>query len=202
MIYNGIAGVACTPGASRVVGLLGRVSPEKSQLEFVRAARIMAAKNPGVRFLIGGAPLFARTEYFEQVRAEAGPEVDFAGWTSPEDFLPRIALLVVPSAGVEAGPRVILEAFSAGVPVLASRAGGIPELIEHAVNGLLADSIAPEALAESICKALADPARLKRLANRARETWSERFTLDRFQSDVCDALEDTLAKSADTRARV
>ena len=74
----------------------------------------------------------------DAVRAEAGGVVAFTGWTDDiSRFLKQVDLLVVPSDAVDANPRVIPEAYAAGLPVLAFDGGGILELIEHGVTGLL-----------------------------------------------------------------
>jgi glycosyltransferase involved in cell wall biosynthesis len=59
-------------------------------------------------------------------------------------------LLAVPSQLLETGPIVVLEAFAAGIPVAGSNLGGIAELVEHGVNGLLVDPASPESWAEAL----------------------------------------------------
>ena len=198
VIYNGIAGF----GARRSplekctrIAVLGRIAPEKGQLAFARAARIAVERNPELRFQIGGAPMFAAEEYLDAVRAAAGDAVRFTGWTDDiGGFLENVDLLVVPSEPVDANPRVIPEAFAAGVPVLAFNGGGIPELIEHGVTGLLVKQHTPEALAEGILDAAGDPQRLNVMAERGYARWQSRYTLARFQSEVCDAVEGVAAR--------
>jgi glycosyltransferase involved in cell wall biosynthesis len=181
--------------AARHIAILGRVSPEKGQLEFVRAARIalqrLPDQTPSLRFTVCGAPMFARDEYFEQVRSEAaGLPVEFPGWT--EDigaFLATVDLLVVPSRPIDNIPRVIVEAFAAGTPVLAFASGAIPELIRHQETGLLVQQRTPEALAEAILSAAGNSEQLNQIAARAHQAWQERYTLRRFQSEVSEAVE-------------
>lgn len=175
-----------------IIAVLGRIAPEKGQLEFVRAA----AKLRGARFVIAGAPMFADGAYFEQVRAEAERAgVVFAGWIAdPDRFLSGVDLLVVPSGPIDATPRVILEAQAASAPVLAFRSGGIPELIEHGETGILVDERSPEALAWAIAAALSNRAELERMAARALERWRGEFTLARFQENVCAAVQETVER--------
>lgn len=71
--------------------------------------------------------------------------------------------LAVPSQWLETGPMVVLEAFAAGTPVLGSRLGGIAELVEHDVNGLLIEAGSAEAWRRELRRLCSDPALLARL---------------------------------------
>jgi glycosyltransferase involved in cell wall biosynthesis len=198
-IYNGVAGFGLAPRARdsvRHIAILGRVSPEKGQLEFVRAARIAAPRNPGLRFTICGAPMFSGDKYFGQVRAEAaGLPIEFHEWTENVGaFLAGVDLLVVPSSPLDNIPRVILEAFSAAVPVIAFASGAIPELIQHGETGILVHNQTPYALAAAIQSAAGDCDLLNQIAERSYQRWQERYTLRRFQSEICDAVEAALRR--------
>jgi len=198
VIYNGVAGFGMRPSPRQRytrIAVLGRIAPEKGQLAFARAARIAIRRNPELKFQIGGAPMFAGHEYLEEVSAAAGDAVTFTGWTDDVgEFLKSVDLLVVPSDAVDANPRVIPEAYAAGVPVLAFDGGGIPELIEHGVTGLLVNHHTPEALAEAMLDAVADPQSLNAMAERGYARGQRRYTLERFQSEVCDAVEGAVAR--------
>ena len=198
LVYNGVS-VASAPRVPRDrierIGMLGRISPEKGQLQFARAARMVSEQIRGLRFIACGAPMFSDQAYFQAVRAEANGSVQFRGWT--EDvaaFLQEIDLLVVPSVNDNI-PRVIMEAFAARVPVLAFDAGAIPELVEHGETGLLIRERTAEALAQAILVASAKPDELQEMAARAHARWRERYTLPRFQSEICAAVETVLRRS-------
>ena len=199
VVYNGVAPPAspqpqlpASPGAPRI-GCIGRIAPEKGQQEFLAAAALIHRALPASRFAIYGAALFAEPaarRYERQVRAAAaGLPVAFAGWVS--DVYPALAtldLLLVPSLGHEATTRVILEAFAAGVPVIAFRAGGIPEVVEHGRTGFLCDS--PAAMARlAIDLVTGDPRRLQDLRAAARESWQTQFTLERWRSQLLERME-------------
>jgi glycosyltransferase involved in cell wall biosynthesis len=193
-VYNGVAGFGMSPrsrNAIRHVAILGRISPEKGQLEFVRAARIAASRNSSLRFTVCGAPMFSKDRYFEQVQAEAaGIPVEFSGWTENIGaFLAGVDLLVVPSKPIDNIPRVILEAFAAGVPVLAFASGAIPELIQHGETGLLLRHQTVDSLAKAVLSAASDCDPLNQIAARAYRHWQERYTLRRFQSEISGAVE-------------
>jgi glycosyltransferase involved in cell wall biosynthesis len=165
--------------------VLGRIAPEKGQMVLVEAARFC----PHLEFTVAGGPVIAGRGYFEAVRAHAGRNVRLLDWTEDVgSFFQEIDLLVVPSERDDANPRVILEAFAAGIPVLAFDSGGISELIEHGVTGLMAARCGPEELGSVIRSAAAHPQLLNEMADRAHACWRSRFTLERFQSEVCEAV--------------
>ncbi|MEO5926377.1 MAG: glycosyltransferase family 4 protein [Bryobacteraceae bacterium] len=191
VVYNGIRKVPAprTRGSYRRIGVLGRIAPEKGQLTFVRAARIAAESEPDLTFTIAGAPIFGSQAYMDQVRSEAGPRVSFLDWTENiGEFFAGIDILVVPSEAVDANPRVIPEAYSAGVPVIAFDSGGVGELLGHNETGILVKEHSARALAASMIDAVRNPQELDCMAEKGYQRWSERYTLPRFQSEVCDAL--------------
>jgi glycosyltransferase involved in cell wall biosynthesis len=196
VIYNGVgpAPAIARTGADPVVACIGRIAPEKGQMEFLEAARRIRGAVPECRFQVVGAALFSEpgAEHYErQVRAAAqGLPIAFPGWVADVySALAGIDLLLVPSAGYEANPRVILEAYAAGVPVIAYRSGGIPEVVEEGVSGCLADDAA--GMAALAIGLLRDPARRRAMAAAAREFWQRRFTLERYRGEVIQAIQHT-----------
>lgn len=198
LVYNGVRRMSlpdrANPAAQLRVGVIGRISPEKGQADFLRAARILHNAAPLCQFLICGAPLFsdpAALRYCTELEALAeGLPVEFAGWKeNVEEVLATLDLLVVPSAPVDATPRVILEAFAAGVPVLAFACGGIPEIVEPGQTGFLVEQRSPKALAVAILDALEAPCRLRQVAERARAKARGEFSLERYQAQMLEAIQ-------------
>jgi glycosyltransferase involved in cell wall biosynthesis len=197
VIYNGIPDLSL--GAPRSfgnrparIGILGRISPEKGHLDFVRAAQFVNAS-----FHVYGVPLFSEPGYDLAVRAEAkNAPVEFCGWTNDiAAALHKIDILAVPSGPTEAATRVIMEAFSAGTPVVAYRSGGIPELVEDGRTGILTESPDAEALARAIRLLTADPAKMERLSIAGRREWESRFRLETFQQNACDFIENAAGRA-------
>lgn len=208
VIYNGVADLMDTRRQPRIfprttarVGFIGRIAREKGLIDFVRAARRLSESGVDAEFLIYGETLFGDAAYERQVRAVAeGTPVTFCGWT---DDLARayadLEILVVPSAPCEAATRVIMEAFSAGTPVVAYPSGGIPELVEHGRTALLTDAPDSESLALSVGFLLDQRGLMERLSAAGREEWKQRFRVERFRRSVCDLLTKSAQISSETR---
>jgi glycosyltransferase involved in cell wall biosynthesis len=146
---------------------LGRLSPEKG------VATVLAAHRPGHgRLLIAGdGP--AR----EELRAQASRDVEFVGPVRTRDvpaLLARARSLLLPSRSYEGAPRVVLEAYASGVPVIASRIGGLREVVDHGGSGLLVDAEDPNAWAAALAR-LADDDVNERMGAAARGLWEERY---------------------------
>jgi len=196
VIYNGVAGppelAAARNSPQPRIGCVGRISPEKGQLDFVAAAAAIHRARSEARFAVYGAPMFSLEagRYCDEVRAAAGLlPIEFHGW-SPDVYqaLSQLDLLLVPSAPGEATTRVIPEAFAAGVPVIAFASGGIPEVIDHGRTGFLVNS-AEEMAATAIALLWGDPHHRRSIARAAREEWQARFTIARYQSELMEAAE-------------
>ncbi len=208
VIYNGVGPAASVrqnrPGAAHI-GVIGRISPEKGQLLFVQAARLVTKTHPECRFVVCGAPLFQDRDaerYFDQVREAAkGLPVKFTGWIeSVAAVLADLDLLVVPSLREPGAPRVILEAFAARVPVAAFVSGGIPEILHNDETGFLAEPPTPEALAARLQELLNAPERLRETADAAHRVWKEQFRVERYQREVLEFIGLTQTRSAAGRS--
>lgn len=196
VVFNGVAG---PPPAARirnsggpVVGCIGRIAPEKGQLEFVAAARAIHREIPNSRFVVTGAPLFSRdaVRYHQRVlEASHGLPIEFQGWiTNVYSALADLDLLLAPSNSFEATTRVIPEAFAAGVPVIAFASGGIPEVVDHGRTGFLAESV-DEMARRAIELLSGDAARRNAITGAARESWQTRFTPECFEPRLLRAVE-------------
>ncbi len=175
----------------RRIGIIGRISPEKGQVEFLRAAAILAREFPDAQFVICGAPILPAGPYFDKVRELAGAlPVQLLGWREDVgSVLAELDLLAMPSAS-EGMPRVLLEAFSAGVPVVAFPVGGIPEVIADGETGFLVPKKTPGALAARIRDIfLGGAAPLQRIAGNARRKWERLYRVEIYRKDITGLME-------------
>ncbi len=207
VVYNGIPGFrqrALSPTPPRRIGIIGRIERDKGQLEFIIAARAIFRHFPEVTFCVIGAPLFTTSDYLDEVIAASQDlPVEFAGWHDDIGaVLSNVDLLVVPSTQIDSTPRVILEAFSAGVPVVAFPSGGIPEILTDCETGFLTIASTPEALAERIGFVWNMPqAQLTSVIGQARQSWQDNFTLERYQEQVSDIVDQVLTGANPKPAR-
>ncbi len=175
---NVVDGLVGQPVARPIVTTIGRLSPEKGHRDFVTALGLARARGATVSaILIGDGPERARLE--SQVR-ELGLDdrVHFVGYVpAPERVFEDVDLMVLPSY-TEGLPNVVLESLLMGVPVLATRVGGTPEVLTDGQTGRLVEPGNPEALAEGILAFLADPARWQAMARRGREDVAARFDFE------------------------
>lgn len=199
VVYNGVPAVqrASAEAYGRragaggpVIGVVGRLHPDKGQGDLLRAAPRILAAFPGARFRLVGPPADAAYERSlrQQAGALGGGRVEFAGAvSSPAEALAGLDLLVVPSRR-EAFGRVIPEAFSAGVPVLASDAGGIPEVIQPGSNGLLFPAGGAAVLAGAAVRILDDARLRESLVRNAKESYRRLWTLERFGREMLEVV--------------
>jgi glycosyltransferase involved in cell wall biosynthesis len=131
-------------GEEKVVGIVAALAPHKDYPNFLRAARIVADQLPRVKFLIVGEGKEAGR--LKRLIAELGlgDSVIFTGF---REDIPRLLSLLCTS---------ILDAMAAGVPVVATETGGIPELVKDKENGILVPPRDPKRLAEGILRVLND----------------------------------------------
>jgi glycosyltransferase involved in cell wall biosynthesis len=191
-VYGGVAGPSSgmtdrARGLYRV-GLIGRIERQKRQREFVSAALMVSDELPGSVFSVCG-DVRERDRAAEQYRSQlvhaSRGVVRFIGWREPVyDVLRNLDLLVMPSSNEGGFPRVLLEAFASGVPVLAAASGAVPELLQDGRNGFLLSSAEPREMARRIVEVLSNPHRMATAAYEARRLWRERFTADHFAARV------------------
>jgi glycosyltransferase involved in cell wall biosynthesis len=134
------------------------------------AWRLAAPRLPGVGLRIVGSG--SRTEVVEQLVADLPEQTSWTPSLSSAEVaqaLDESSVLVLPSRSEGLG-RVVIEALCRGRPVLGSRVGGIPDLIEDGANGVLVEPGDSVALAEALVRVLSDRQLLERLAGKAQES--------------------------------
>jgi glycosyltransferase involved in cell wall biosynthesis len=148
---------------------VGRLSEEKGLRTLIEAWR----RVEWPLRVIGDGPLAS------ELAAIAPAHVAFEGWRPATDArraMEEASFLILPSEWYEGLPMVVVEAFARGLPVVASRIGGLPELVRDGWNGVLVEPRDARALAERVNELTADPQRLIDMGAAARSDHAARFS--------------------------
>ena len=168
------------PGPERskaLVAFVGRLTASKGVFDLLEAVNTLRAEFPSIRLECAG------DGDLERLRAHAAKigmrtHLLLPGWIGRRErgeLLARCSVFVLPSRA-EGQPMSLLEAMAAGAPVVASAVGGIPDLVEHNVNGLLVPAGDRASLAVALRRVLSDRAFAERLGEEARTTIARRHT--------------------------
>lgn len=145
-----------------LIGNVGMIRPDKGQLELVKAAPLVLQKRPDTHFVIvgQGTGILKRGINVRNAidRAGLADKILMAGyrWDTPNVYA-ACDVIVIASLRTEASPIVLREAFASGRPVIATKVGDIPEIVQHRENGLLVEPADTEALASAILEFITDP---------------------------------------------
>ena len=180
-----------------IVGVVGRVTPQKGQHVALQAVGTLIARGLDIQLVFVGAPDAYSSEdsaYLRNLRSSAGAlgldnRLHWLGFQDdPNPFYTIFDVLVIPSTVSEGLPMVALEAMRWGVPVIGSAVGGIPEVVKEGVNGLLVPPNDVEALASALIRMLTDPVFCERLQMGARASIDDRFSSNDFGRTICQIL--------------
>lgn len=178
------------------IGMVGRIEPQKGQAEFVQAAR----RIPNATFVVAG--IASSSGYYAKVRELArGLPVEFPGWQEDRAALFASLDLLVIASRQEGLPLVMLEAFSAGVPVIAFPAGGVAEVIQPDQTGFLVPERTADALALQIRKLMTgNCGKLSRIAAAARALWERAFDLTLYRERMIEVLQQAASGRGEHKA--
>ena len=151
-----------------VVGYVGRLVPEKGVDVLLEAFALLRRVEPGARLVVvGDGPERDRLAAAAS-RLEVAEAVDLLGYRADaRDLLAGLDVLAVPSRS-DGTPLVVAEAMAAGVPVVASDVGGLPDRVRPGVDGLLVPPGRPEPLARALLAVLGDRVLAARLSRAGR----------------------------------
>ncbi|HEU0274891.1 MAG TPA: glycosyltransferase family 4 protein [Candidatus Udaeobacter sp.] len=168
-----------------LIGNIGMIRPDKGQLVLVEAAPLVLEKRPDARFVIvgQGTGILKRGINVRNAidRAQLTDKIIMAGyrWDTP-DVYAACDMIVIASLRTEASPIVLREAFASGRPVIATKVGDIPEIIEDRKNGLLIEPGDPQALAAAILEFIADPTFAAHCATNGLRYANDHFSFDKM----------------------
>ena len=166
-----------------VVTIVGRLSPEKGHKAFLEAARRVSSNRDHVKFLIVGDGALLADLRTEAARLKLQERVVFTGFRTDMPEIYAITDVLVNASSIEGLPMTILEAMASRVPVIATRIGGVPDIIRDQETGLLFDAGDVDALTTRMESLVDDAAERLRLAAAALEF----VTMNHSFQRMCDA---------------
>ena len=183
--------------ADKAVLSVGRLYARKGLFTLIESAALVARKFGNVKFIIAGKGLSNEMAKLVNYAAKLGVKENlvFTGYF-PDKKLPRLyqaADIFAFSTFYENLPFAVLEALSTGLPVVTTRVGGIPEMIESGRNGFLVEPFNSRELAEKILFYLEHPAEAAEMALSARRTIEEKFDWRLIVKKVLDVYAEALS---------
>jgi glycosyltransferase involved in cell wall biosynthesis len=207
VIHNGIEDPVSDParlartGKDSVVGIVGQIGGWKGHEDLLNAFQVVLRTQPTAQLHVFGR---AASEYEAFLRARATDlgiqsSIKWNGFIANQaEIYGNLAVLVVPSRSPDPLPTSAIEACFFEVPVVASRIGGLPEIIADGETGLLFESGDVDQLARHLTLLLGDPELRNKMGRKARERAISFFGHDRFVREFCEILDLTTANVAAT----
>ncbi len=177
-----------------VILSVGRLSHEKGHADLIRTAAALVAM-PGTQdfrvVIVGDGP---ERQSLANLAARLGVEkqVVFAGFQRDTRPYYAMATIVAVPSHSEGSPNVVLEAMAAGLPIAANRVGGIPEILEECVTGLLVEPRNPDAMAKALFRLLSDDELRGRLGAAAKAQATSAHTPEAYRQALVDFYRETL----------
>ena len=217
IVYSAVDGARLTParrtsqtrealGAGEdtiLVGLIGRIQRVKGQRDFLTAAARVAREHPATRFLIAGRGSEGQAAGLLEYAKSEGLNPDRLLVLGVMENLPAVLAAldvgVVASIGSEGSSRVTLEYMASGVAAVATRVGGIPELLDDGVQGFLVDPRDPDRLARRIGQLASDAGLRAQMGAAGRRAAEGRFRPDRWLDEIEAFYEAVLAAHRERR---
>jgi glycosyltransferase involved in cell wall biosynthesis len=197
VIHNGITDPASPvnsprqPNRSVRIGIVGQVAPWKGHDDLIDALAQVGQRHPTAELHIFGRsdPSYQGSLTRKAIQLGVADRIKWHGFVADRKLIyGTLDICVVPSRSEDPLPTTALDAGFFGTPTVATRCGGLPEVIEHEVNGLLVEAQRPEEIAEALCRLIDHPSLSHYLAVNARQRAVERFGAQRFVQDFQELL--------------
>ena len=188
-------------GEEPLIGMIGHLTPWKGHEVFLEVARAVADRVPRARFVVVGGSIYethGHAGYPETLRQKTAAlglsdRVRFLGIIDDiADLLAGLDVLVHTPTAPEPFGRVLAEAMAVGRPVVAARCGGIPEVVEDGVTGVLVPSADVGAFAAAVVRLLEDPPLRRRFGGAGRQRAEARFGVEVHAAGVLEAYRTVL----------
>lgn len=182
------------PAAATVLITVAVLRELKGIQYMIRALPEILSVHPDLYYLIAGSGDFQSALMEEAARVGVSERVVFAGARKDVPALMSASDIFILPTLTEALPTVLAEAMAASLPILASRVGGVPEMVEDGINGKMVAPADPQQLANACTDMLRDPDALVKMGLAGRQIVEEKFNV-RVQVDKLQALYQSLITS-------
>lgn len=178
------------PEDSLLIGFSGQINEKKGIEDFIEAAQLVIHGEPYTRFLIFGREVWLGIDLLgrleEKIREQGlQQKIIFAGWQdNMESVYKALDIVVIPSRHEDPAPNVSLEAMASAIPIVATRVGGTPELVQNGITGLLIERQNVQALAARILELVRDSSLRKKMGEAGKRRASEMFDIRKNASLV------------------
>jgi len=180
------------PEDGPVVGIVGRLVPVKDHVTFLEAAARIRRERPDVTFVVAGDGELRAVLEEQARRTLGGDRCRFLGWVKDLRSLYGAIDVAVLTSRNEGTPVALIEAAAASKPVVATRVGGVADVVVDGRTGHLCPPGDPTAVATAVLELLGDPTQAHHMGAAARETVRERFTIERLANDLADLYRELL----------
>lgn len=185
---------ACSPYFHQDILFLGRLDANKSPDLLLLAARKVLNLYPRTKLIFGGD---GDLEKYRALSEELGiaDRCEFFGWVVGEDrdlLFERSGVYCLPSKH-EGMPMSVLEAMARGIPVIATPVGGVPQIIDNELNGLLVPVDDEEALSCALIRLISSAELRKQIGDAGRERVKEKFNLQKALGDLVTLYDNTMS---------
>jgi glycosyltransferase involved in cell wall biosynthesis len=198
VIHNGITDPVSTgptrhDAAAFRIGIVGQVGAWKGHEDLLEAFAVVHQKHASSELHVFGNGDATYRGELERKSIELGI-ANCVRWhefvSDRREIYSNLDLCVIPSRSQDPLPTTAIEAGFSALPVIATRRGGLPEVIENETNGLLVEARRPAELADAMCRVIEDSQLRRRLASNARRCATERFGSERFLKEFIQLLEE------------
>ncbi|MBI4436492.1 MAG: glycosyltransferase [Candidatus Omnitrophica bacterium] len=182
------------------MGVVSRLMPLKGQHEFIQAMAEVVKVYPDARAIIAGDECEAPSNYLAHLKGLVSEQglsgnIQFTGWVEhPETLYPAFDLLAQTSLMPEGFSLVCLEAMAHAIPVVSTRVGAIPELVEDGVTGLLVTPGDPNAFANALLSLLRGEKERRKMGEAAQKKAQDHFDIQRTKEKIEALYEKVLQK--------
>jgi glycosyltransferase involved in cell wall biosynthesis len=209
VVHNGIPAekaivplpVASSEKKGPLIGIVGRITPWKGQHVFIQAAALLRERFPEARFQIVGGALFGEDKYLQELheltrKLNLESVVEFTGFRSDiAELMSSFDVFVHASTAPEPFGIVILEAMMESKPIVATRGGGVPEIVTDGETGLLVPMDDAEALATAVACFLDCPEKMKSMGEAGRRKVLDHFLIGHTARAVEGVYDNVLLRS-------